>query len=159
MTGVNPPGFTRLAWRAAGLLNSFLVLFLTRSFLSKASPRMSSFVLFIANVNVYRSIFGFQGTIAAKAFLQSELRGTHKPAAYFVTGILRMPSQVHFRRLRKVNFPPADAHEPARSLQPLPPGGKGIRTPDPLLAGQVLSQLSYTPKNLAAACSPMPSPA
>ena len=24
-------------------------------------------------------------------------------------------------------------------------GGKGIRTPDPLLAGQVLSQLSYTP--------------
>ena len=25
-------------------------------------------------------------------------------------------------------------------------GGKGIRTPDPLLAGQVLSQLSYTPK-------------
>ena len=120
---------------------------------------MSSFVLFIANVNVYRSIFGFQGTIAAKAFLQSELRGTHKPAAYFVTGILRMPSQVHFRRLRKVNFPHAGAHEPARSLQPLPPGGKGIRTPDPLLAGQVLSQLSYTPKNLAAACSPMPSPA
>ena len=25
-------------------------------------------------------------------------------------------------------------------------GGEGIRTPDPLLAGQVLSQLSYTPK-------------
>ena len=38
-------------------------------------------------------------------------------------------------------------------------GGKGIRTPDPLLAGQVLSQLSYTPIDLAATCSPMPSPA
>ena len=38
-------------------------------------------------------------------------------------------------------------------------GDEGIRTPDPLLAGQVLSQLSYTPKNLAASCSPMPSPA
>ena len=28
-------------------------------------------------------------------------------------------------------------------------GGEGIRTPDPLLAGQVLSQLSYTPKALS----------
>ena len=30
------------------------------------------------------------------------------------------------------------------SLAPLG-GDEGIRTPDPLLAGQVLSQLSYTP--------------
>ena len=28
---------------------------------------------------------------------------------------------------------------------PEPGGDEGIRTPDPLLAGQVLSQLSYTP--------------
>ena len=27
----------------------------------------------------------------------------------------------------------------------MPSGDEGIRTPDPLLAGQVLSQLSYTP--------------
>ena len=27
-------------------------------------------------------------------------------------------------------------------------GDEGIRTPDPLLAGQVLSQLSYTPRSL-----------
>ena len=38
-------------------------------------------------------------------------------------------------------------------------GDKEIRTPDPLLARQVLSQLSYAPENLAATCSPMPSPA
>ena len=38
-------------------------------------------------------------------------------------------------------------------------GDGGIRTLDPLLARQVLSQLSYTPINLAATCSPMPSPA
>ena len=39
-------------------------------------------------------------------------------------------------------------------------GDKGIRTPDPLLARQVLSQLSYIPKrNPAATYSPMPSPA
>ena len=38
-------------------------------------------------------------------------------------------------------------------------GDKEIRTPDPLLARQVLSQLSYTPINPAATCSPMPSPA
>ena len=39
-------------------------------------------------------------------------------------------------------------------------GDKGIRTPDPLLARQVLSQLSYTPKGIpAATCSSMPSPA
>ena len=33
-------------------------------------------------------------------------------------------------------------------MGPFPPlfgGDEGIRTPDPLLAGQVLSQLSYTP--------------
>ena len=37
-------------------------------------------------------------------------------------------------------------------------GDKGIRTLDPLLARQVLSQLSYTPINLAATYSPTPSP-
>ena len=40
-----------------------------------------------------------------------------------------------------------------------PSGDGGIRTLDPLLARQVLSQLSYTPINLAATCFPMPSPA
>ena len=38
-------------------------------------------------------------------------------------------------------------------------GDKGIRTLDPLLARQVLSQLSYTPMILAPTCLPMPSPA
>ena len=38
-------------------------------------------------------------------------------------------------------------------------GDGEIRTLDPLLARQVLSQLSYTPINPAATCSPMPSPA
>ena len=38
-------------------------------------------------------------------------------------------------------------------------GDNEIRTRDPLLARQVLSQLSYTPINLAAIYSPMPSPA
>ena len=38
-------------------------------------------------------------------------------------------------------------------------GDKGIRTLDPLLARQVLSQLSYTPINLAASYLPGPSPA
>ena len=38
-------------------------------------------------------------------------------------------------------------------------GDEGIRTPDPLLARQVLSQLSYTPVgNLAATYFPTPSP-
>ena len=35
-------------------------------------------------------------------------------------------------------------------------GGEGIRTPDPLLAGQVLSQLSYTPVPLSAGGSASP---
>ena len=39
-------------------------------------------------------------------------------------------------------------------------GDGEIRTHDPLLARQVLSQLSYAPVyNLAATCSPVPSPA
>ena len=37
-------------------------------------------------------------------------------------------------------------------------GDEEIRTLDPLLARQVLSQLSYTPMDLAATCSPTPSP-
>ena len=42
----------------------------------------------------------------------------------------------------------------------LPNGDNEIRTRDPLLARQVLSQLSYTPIfNPAATYSPMPSPA
>ena len=41
----------------------------------------------------------------------------------------------------------------------MPSGDEGIRTPDPLLARQVLSQLSYTPEILASTCFPMPSPA
>ena len=39
-----------------------------------------------------------------------------------------------------------------------PSGDGGIRTLDPLLARQVLSQLSYTPINLAPTCFPIPSP-
>ena len=46
-----------------------------------------------------------------------------------------------------------------RSLRDLSRGDKGIRTLDPLLARQVLSQLSYAPKIPAATCSPMPLPA
>ena len=42
--------------------------------------------------------------------------------------------------------------------QSVPNGDEGIRTPDPLLARQVLSQLSYTPIMLASTCSPIPSP-
>ena len=38
-------------------------------------------------------------------------------------------------------------------------GDGEIRTHDPLLARQVLSQLSYTPIMLAPSCSPGPSPA
>ena len=37
-------------------------------------------------------------------------------------------------------------------------GDEEIRTLDPLLARQVLSQLSYIPFDLAATCSPPPSP-
>ena len=37
-------------------------------------------------------------------------------------------------------------------------GDEEIRTPDPLLARQVLSQLSYIPVDLASTCSPTPSP-
>ena len=37
-------------------------------------------------------------------------------------------------------------------------GDKGIRTLDPLLARQVLSQLSYTPMDLATTYSPISSP-
>ena len=37
-------------------------------------------------------------------------------------------------------------------------GDKGIRTLDPLLARQVLSQLSYTPKRMASSYVPTPLP-
>ena len=40
-----------------------------------------------------------------------------------------------------------------------PSGDKGIRTLDPLLARQVLSQLSYTPRSMASTYVPTPLPA
>ena len=43
-------------------------------------------------------------------------------------------------------------------LEVLPNGDNEIRTRDPLLARQVLSQLSYTPINLAATYLPIPLP-
>ena len=43
-------------------------------------------------------------------------------------------------------------------LEVLPNGDNEIRTRDPLLARQVLSQLSYTPMNLASTYSPIPLP-
>ena len=43
-------------------------------------------------------------------------------------------------------------------LEVLPNGDNEIRTRDPLLARQVLSQLSYTPINLASTYSHIPSP-
>ena len=66
--------------------------------------------------------------------------------AYFITGILRIPSPV---------FPSVPSGKQAFRLSRLfvrrdcsnnyHRGDKGIRTLDPLLARQVLSQLSYTP--------------
>ena len=44
-------------------------------------------------------------------------------------------------------------------LEVLPNGDNEIRTRDPLLARQVLSQLSYAPIDSATTYSPMPSPA
>ena len=38
-------------------------------------------------------------------------------------------------------------------------GERGIRTLDPLLARQLLAQLSYIPKNLASTYLPVPLPA
>ena len=51
--------------------------------------------------------------------------------------IAGVPSAPTARYARKFMAPPRN-------------GGKGIRTPDPLLAKQVLSQLSYTPIERAA---------
>ena len=48
---------------------------------------------------------------------------------------------------------------PKSALSKIRLNGDGeIRTLDPLLARQVLSQLSYAPVNLATTCSPIPSP-
>ena len=48
----------------------------------------------------------------------------------------------------------------SNSFKRKPNGDGEIRTLDPLLARQVLSQLSYTPiMNPASTCFPMPSPA
>ena len=58
---------------------------------------------------------------------------------------------------RALNVPAFASLGARHSLQTLSGGGEGIRTPDPLLAGQVLSQLSYTPVPLSAGGSASPS--
>ena len=74
-----------------------------------------------------------------------------------ITGILRIPSRSHAYVLACMNAlvrlrPPA-----VHSLHYFRGDGE-IRTHDPLLARQVLSQLSYTPIIPAATCSPTSSP-
>ena len=48
--------------------------------------------------------------------------------------------------------------EPSNLIKFSGNGDEEIRTLDPLLARQVLSQLSYTPIKLASTYSPIPSP-
>ena len=79
-----------------------------------------------------------------------------KVFGFLLTAILQTP----FRPQSLANkFATPASDNPAVRFQKSFRGDDGIRTHDPLLARQVLSQLSYTPIFLASTCSPMPSPA
>ena len=108
---------------------------------------MSCYLVF-ANFDTLRflSVFGFQGTIACIAFHAVGLSGLEPPTSR-LSGV--RSNRLSYKPIITIQLNIAHGYR----------GDKGIRTLDPLLARQVLSQLSYTPINPAATCSPMPSPA
>ena len=74
-----------------------------------------------------------------------------------ITDILRISFLEKKYRLSQINLHRRFFFSNKAALK-LSNGDKEIRTPDPLLARQVLSQLSYTPMNLASTYSPIPLP-
>ena len=95
----------------------------------------------------------FQGTNDNSSFPHLWIR-TH---SVLITDILRISFLEKKHRRSQINLHRRFFFSTKAALK-LSNGDKEIRTPDPLLARQVLSQLSYTPMNLASTYSPIPLP-
>ena len=95
----------------------------------------------------------FQGTNDNSRFSHLWIR-TH---SVLITDILRIFFLEKKHRRSQINLHRRFFFSTKAALK-LSNGDKEIRTPDPLLARQVLSQLSYTPMNLASTYSPIPLP-
>ena len=95
----------------------------------------------------------FQGTGDNSRFSHLWIR-THN---VLITDILRISFLEKKHRRSQINLHRRFFFSRKAALK-LSNGDKEIRTPDPLLARQVLSQLSYTPMNLASTYSPIPLP-
>ena len=92
------------------------------------------------------SLFGFQGTITANNSVRLA-RFIKSFGFYFITDTLRVSSRIipasqHRTQASMLFVRAYPSHDSLRYLR----GDEGIRTLDPLLSRQVLSQLSYTPK-------------
>ena len=73
------------------------------------------------------------------------------------SGLEPPTSRLSGARSNQLSYEPIDYSVvfPTGTLPAMPTGGDdGIRTHDPLLAGQVLSQLSYTPIRVLFSCIP-----
>ena len=95
----------------------------------------------------------FQGTDDNSRFSHLWIR----TQSVLITDILRISFLEKKYRLSQINLHRRFFFSNKAALK-LSNGDKEIRTPDPLLARQVLSQLSYTPMNLASTYSPIPLP-
>ena len=120
-----------------------LVFFLLHGFRSPFLRFLSWLVTFVTWMSFLLffllSLFGFQGAPAA-SFAAMGLSGLEPPTSR-LSGV----------RSNRLSYKPKGCSHPD--------GDGEIRTLDPLLARQVLSQLSYAPIfDLAATCSPIPSP-
>ena len=73
----------------------------------------------------------------------AQVDSNHRPRAYQARALTTWAMSHYLGRSRDL---PCDLEKPFNGCTPSCAGGDdGIRTHDPLLAGQVLSQLSYTP--------------
>ena len=92
---------------------------------------------------IYFSVCGFQGTYVDKIQLLAERSKNFVFVAHGYAPHILIPSNpVNRLQVNLTRFPVCPN---SAALRPYRRGDGGIRTLDPLLARQVLSQLSYTP--------------
>ena len=85
---------------------------------------------------------GDEGIRLSRELRAAVIRGSDDYQSSFTTAPLRIPSKEKSKTKHKVHFL-------------IFGGDEGIRTLDPLLAGQVLSQLSYTPELFSVVSFPL----
>ena len=114
----------------------------------------------LLTLNQFREYFLTSPHSVADRWLVTHFCMTYS-LSFFNSVILRLLPRMSYSNLYRIiiYFAVCNFQGTNQDLSRLQSGDKGIRTLDPLLARQVLSQLSYTPRSMASTYVPTPLPA